>query len=105
MKGLFLQLDPHTQLAQLPRARVAQIRKAVLRRPKDLQRAVEAGARHSSDDAAGSSIGIRIPPRGLLLFEAILNAVHKAAPGAAIAFNTRPEDSAEAAARWLSPTN
>ena len=45
--------------------------------------------------------GIRIPPRNLLLFEAILNAVHKAAPGAAIAFNTRPEDSAEAAARWL----
>ena len=36
-----------------------------------------------------------------LLFETLINAVHKAAPGAAIAFNTRPEDSADAAARWL----
>ena len=45
--------------------------------------------------------GIRIPPKSLLLFEALINAVHKAAPGAAIAFNTRPEDTADAAARWL----
>jgi hypothetical protein len=45
--------------------------------------------------------GIRLPPRSLRLFEAVINAVHRAAPGAVIAFNTRPEDSAEAAARWL----
>jgi hypothetical protein len=45
--------------------------------------------------------GIRIPPKSLLLFETLINAVHKGAPGAAIAFNTRPEDSADAAARWL----
>lgn len=45
--------------------------------------------------------GIRLPPRSLSMFEAVINAVHKAAPGARIAFNTRPEDSAEAAARWL----
>ena len=32
---------------------------------------------------------------------AVINAVHKAAPRAAIAFNTRPDDSADAAARWL----
>ena len=47
--------------------------------------------------------GIRIPPKSLLLFETLINIVHKAAPGAAIAFNTRPEDSADAAARWLKP--
>ena len=47
--------------------------------------------------------GVRLPPRGLPLFEAVINAVHKAAPGAAIAFNTRPDDSADAAARWLAP--
>jgi hypothetical protein len=35
------------------------------------------------------------------LFERVINAVRKAAPNAAIALNTRPEDSAEAAARWL----
>jgi hypothetical protein len=45
--------------------------------------------------------GIRLPPKSLLLFEAVINAVHRAAPGAFIAFNTRPEDSADAAARWL----
>ena len=46
--------------------------------------------------------GMRLPPKNLLLFEAIVNAVHKAAPNASIAFNTVPQDSAEAAARWLS---
>src|SRR3546814_413028 len=45
--------------------------------------------------------GLRLPPKGLSLFERVLNAVHKAAPGAAIAFNTHPEDTAEAAGRWL----
>ena len=45
--------------------------------------------------------GVRLPPQRLALFEAIINAVHKAAPGAAIAFNTRPDDSADAAGRWL----
>ncbi len=45
--------------------------------------------------------GVRLPPRGLMLFETVINAVHKTAPGTAIAFNTRPDDSADAAARWL----
>jgi len=45
--------------------------------------------------------GIRLPPKSLQLFEAAVNAVHKAAPNARISFNTRPEDTAEAAARWL----
>jgi hypothetical protein len=45
--------------------------------------------------------GLRIPPKSLLLFEQIVNAVHKSNPGASIAFNTRPEDTADAAARWL----
>lgn len=45
--------------------------------------------------------GLRIPPKSLALFETVVNIVHKAAPGAAIAFNTRPEDTADAAARQL----
>ena len=49
--------------------------------------------------------GVRLPRRGLALFEAVLNAVHTAAPGAAIAFNTRPDDSADAAARGLALAN
>jgi hypothetical protein len=45
--------------------------------------------------------GMRLPPKSLLLFEKVVNAVHKAAPGSAIAFNTVPQDTADAAARWL----
>jgi hypothetical protein len=45
--------------------------------------------------------GIRLPPKSLSLLETVVNVVHKAAPNARIAFNTRPEDTAEAAARWL----
>jgi hypothetical protein len=47
--------------------------------------------------------GVRLPPRSLRLFEVLVNAIHRAAPAAAIAFNTRPDDSAEAAARWVPP--
>jgi hypothetical protein len=45
--------------------------------------------------------GLRIPPRNLALFETVVNIIHKAAPKAAIAFNTRPEDTADAAARHV----
>ncbi len=45
--------------------------------------------------------GIRLPPKSLSFFETVINTVHKAAPNAWIAFNTRPEDTAEAAARCL----
>ena len=45
--------------------------------------------------------GIRVPPKSLLLFESLINAVHQSAPGASIAFNTRPQDTADAVARWL----
>ncbi len=45
--------------------------------------------------------GLRLPPKSLLLFEMVANVVHRAAPGAAIAFNTKPENTAEAAARQL----
>src|SRR6185503_3112300 len=58
-----------------------------------------------SYDCVVIGAGVRLPPRGLALFEAIINAIHKAAPGAAIAFNTVPQDSADAAARWLAAEN
>jgi hypothetical protein len=47
--------------------------------------------------------GVRLPRPNLTIFEAVVNAVHRAAPNAAIAFNSRPDDSADAAARWLPP--
>lgn len=45
--------------------------------------------------------GLRLPPKSLALFETVVNIIHKAAPNAAIAFNTSPEDTAESAARQL----
>ena len=54
-----------------------------------------------SYDCVVIGAGVRLPPKGLALFEAVVNAVHRAAPASAIAFNTRPEDSADAAGRWL----
>jgi hypothetical protein len=65
--------------------------------------AVERLLASKSYDCVVIGAGVRLPPRRLAVFEAVINAVHKSAPSAATAFNTRPEDSAEAAARWLPP--
>lgn len=52
-------------------------------------------------DAVVIGGGLRVPASSLLLFERLVNAVHKGAPQSAIAFNTMPQDTADAAARWL----
>jgi hypothetical protein len=63
---------------------------------------VERRLKSQAYDCVVIGAGIRVPTHSLSMFEAVINAVHRAAPGATIAFNTRPEDSADAAARWLS---
>jgi hypothetical protein len=55
----------------------------------------------ASYDCVVIGAGVRLPPKHLVLFEAIINAVRRCVPTAAIAFNTHPEDSAEAAGRWI----
>jgi hypothetical protein len=45
--------------------------------------------------------GIRKHEPLLELFEKVVNLVRRHAPGAAIAFNTNPEDCVDAALRWL----
>jgi hypothetical protein len=45
--------------------------------------------------------GIRKPEPALELFEFVVNLVHSSAPDAAIAFNTSPADSVEAALRAI----
>ena len=62
---------------------------------------VESRLASKNYDCVVIGAGIRLPPRRVEVFEAVINAVHRAAPRAPIAFNTRPEDSAQAAARWL----
>ena len=62
---------------------------------------VEHQLRSANYDCVVIGGGVRLPPRHLALFEVVINAIRRAAPGAAIAFNTRPDDSADAAARWV----
>jgi hypothetical protein len=62
---------------------------------------VDRQLRSTNYDCVVIGAGVRLPPRNLALFEVIINAIRKAAPGAAIAFNTRPDDSADAAGRWV----
>jgi len=57
----------------------------------------------ASYDCVVIGAGLRLPPKSLGLFETVINAIHRGAPNAPIAFNTRPEDSADAVARWLKP--
>ena len=47
--------------------------------------------------------GLRIPPQLLLLFEKVVNLVHRLAPTASICFNTTPADTAEAVQRRIKP--
>ena len=63
--------------------------------------AVERQLRSTNYDCVVIGGGVRLPPRNLALFGIVINAIRKVAPGAAIAFNTRPDDSADAAARGL----
>jgi hypothetical protein len=62
---------------------------------------IERKLRSANYDCVVIGGGVRLPPRHLALFEIIIDAIRKHAPGAAIAFNTRPDDSADAAARWV----
>jgi hypothetical protein len=47
--------------------------------------------------------GLRLPGERLMLFEKVLNLVHRLAPRAAICFNTTPADSLEVVQRWIAP--
>ena len=62
---------------------------------------LETALKRAAYDCVVIGAGLRLPPSGLALFETVVNIVHRAAPHAAIAFNTRPEDTADAAARQL----
>jgi hypothetical protein len=64
--------------------------------------AVERQLKAATYDCIVIGAGVRLPPINLLLLESLVNTVQKAAPGTPIAFNTVPEDSADAAARWVS---
>jgi hypothetical protein len=62
---------------------------------------VEAALRSRRYDCIVIGAGLREPAERLLLFEKILNLVHRLAPDSRIAFNTTPADTAETAQRWV----
>jgi hypothetical protein len=64
---------------------------------------VETALRSQQFDCVMIGAGLREPPDLLLLFEKVVNAVHRLAPTASICFNSSPADSAEAIRRWLEP--
>ena len=45
--------------------------------------------------------GVRTNPSNFILFEKLVNVVHKHAPQAKLCFNTLPSDTAAAVKRWL----
>ncbi|MGX9431637.1 MULTISPECIES: hypothetical protein [Bradyrhizobium] len=47
--------------------------------------------------------GLREPAEQLLLFEKIINLVHRLAPEASICFNASPADTMDAVRRWVGP--
>ncbi|OEO32951.1 hypothetical protein VW23_009060 [Devosia insulae DS-56] len=65
------------------------------------EQVVEAALRARRFDCVVIGAGLREPQELLLLFEKVLNLVHRLAPRATIAFNSSPTDTAEAAQRWL----
>jgi hypothetical protein len=68
----------------------------------DTAEAVSAQALKSRDfDCVLIGAGLRQPPERLLLFERIINLIHRLAPNASICFNTTPADTAEAVRRWV----
>jgi len=64
---------------------------------------VTAALRDERFDCIVIGAGLREPKPRLVLFEKVLNLVHRLAPEAAICFNTTPADTAEAVLRWVEP--
>jgi hypothetical protein len=64
---------------------------------------VTSALRDERFDCVVIGAGLREPKERLLLFERVLNLVHRLAPEAAICFNTTPADTTEAVQRWVEP--
>jgi hypothetical protein len=67
------------------------------------EQTVQAALQSRTFDCVMIGAGLRQPPAQLLLFERVINLVHRLAPEARIAFNTTPADTAEAVLRWVQP--
>lgn len=57
-----------------------------------------AGAKY---DCIMIGAGLRIVPPYFLLFEKLINVIHRHAPASKLCFNTNPKDTADAVQRWV----
>jgi hypothetical protein len=62
---------------------------------------VESRLKQKRFDCVLIGAGVRTVPGNFLLFEKLVNVVHRHAPQASICFNTLPSDTAAAVKRWL----
>jgi hypothetical protein len=62
---------------------------------------VEAALKKTAYDVVLIGAGVRRDDDHLLVFEALVNVVHRHAPQARIVFNTGPTDSVAAVRRWI----
>ena len=67
----------------------------------DMEATLTQALRAGSWDCVVVGGGIRKPEELLELFEQVINLVRRHAPQAAIAFNSNPMDTFDAAARWI----
>ncbi|MCU0895341.1 MAG: hypothetical protein MUD06_13675 [Rhodospirillales bacterium] len=70
-------------------------------RGETAERAVGEALSAKAYDAVMVGAGVRKDDEHFLLFETVLNVVHRAAPAARICFNTGPTDSFAAVRRWI----
>lgn len=105
MPGLTPELIGRYVEAQIEQLRLLgfEAESCLVDRGETAEATVSAALGAKSYDCVVIGAGLRQPPELLVLFEKVLNLVHRLAPTAAIAFNTRPADTAEAAMRWIEP--
>jgi hypothetical protein len=62
---------------------------------------VQAELEKQSFDCVMIGAGVRTVPSNFLLFEKLVNVVHRHAPQASLCFNQLPHDTADAVKRWI----
>ena len=68
--------------------------------PSDAERIIRETMARTEFGVAMIGAGLRLLPENSLLFERVINAVIDVAPRIRLCFNTQPEDTIEAVARW-----
>jgi hypothetical protein len=81
-------------------ARGYEVRECLVDLGETAESVVEKTLSETTFDCIMIGAGIRALPQHTLLFERIINAVHRHAPSAKLSFNSKPEDTVEAILRW-----